>query len=176
MQLKLATLFALGAVAVQAAPGQEKRDGTTIGFTTVTIPSGTQTIVIPTGTVPLSVLVSFIDAHSSLYESLVGTSTYLSVAASVALQEASAGIATATQLTAFETTINSTPIVEVSSKGGNQVFTVATGTAGTTTTFAGEVFTAVPNSAQQLASVPRALWTGAAAVIGSLALGAALVL
>ncbi|KAI0370051.1 hypothetical protein BV20DRAFT_1036087 [Pilatotrama ljubarskyi] len=176
MQFKLATLFALGAVAVHAAPGPEKRDGTTVGFTTVTLPSGTQTVVIPTGTVPLSVLVSFLDAHSALYESLVGTSTFLSVEASVVLQQASVGIATATQLTAFETTINSTPVVEVSSKGGIQVITVATGTAGATTSFGGEVFTAVPNAAQQLASVPHALWTGAAAVLGSLAVGAALVL
>ncbi len=40
--------------------------------------------------------------------------------------------------------VNSTPIVKVSSIGGNQEITIATGTAGATTIFGGEVFTAAP--------------------------------
>ncbi|KAH9854403.1 hypothetical protein C2E23DRAFT_72066 [Lenzites betulinus] len=171
MQSKLAALLALAAVAVQAAP--EKRDN---GFETFTLPGGTSTLVVPTGTVSIAVLASFIDAHSSIFQSIVGTETFLQVEASLALAEASEAIGTATQLTPVVTTINSTPVVKVSSIGGNQEITLATGTAGATTIFGGEVFTAVPNAGQRLADIPRGLWAGAAAILGSVAFGAALVL
>ncbi|CDO77273.1 hypothetical protein BN946_scf184753.g23 [Trametes cinnabarina] len=96
---------------------------------------------------------------------------------SIAIAKAEEGIgADTTQLTAFATTINSTPVVKVSSIGGNQEITIATGTAGITTIFGGKAFTAVPNAAGQLARVPRGLWAGAAAVLGSVLLGAAIVL
>ncbi|KAI0829068.1 hypothetical protein BC628DRAFT_1337600 [Trametes gibbosa] len=171
MQPNIAALLALAVVAVQAAP--EKRDN---GFQTVTLPGGTTTLVVPTGTVSIAVLASFLDAHSSLFQSLVGTETFLQVEASLAVAEASEAIGTATQLTPVVTTINSTPIVKVSSIGGNQEITIATGTAGATTIFGGEVFTAVPNAAQKLTGVPSGLWAGAAAILGSVAFGAALVL
>lgn len=92
----------------------------------------------------------------------VGLSTIICIA-SLALAEASEAIGTATQLTPVVTStstqvsfevyqcmltpiiaINSTPVVKVSSIGGNQEITLATGTAGATTIFGGEVFTAVP--------------------------------
>ncbi|KAL1950947.1 hypothetical protein VTO73DRAFT_96 [Trametes versicolor] len=167
MQFKTATLLAVAAVAVQAAPD---------GFQTLTLPSGTTTLVVPTGTVSIDVVQSFLNSHSAAFKTLVGTQSLLQAEASLAAAEALRGIGTATQLTTVVTTINSTPIVKVSSIGGNQEITIATGTAGATTIFGGEVFTAAPNAAQPLASIPRAMWAGAGAVVGSLALGAALVL
>ncbi|KAI0640267.1 hypothetical protein C8Q77DRAFT_1153141 [Trametes polyzona] len=174
MQLKTSALLALSAAAVvQAAPELAKRDN---GFETFTLPGGTTTIVVPTGTVSIQVLASFLDAHSALFESLVGTQSLLKAEATLAAAEAEEAIGTATQLSAVVTTINSMPVVEVSSIGGNQVITIATGTAGATTIFGGEVFTAVPNAAEQLDRIPRGLWAGVAAIFGSMALGAAFVL
>ncbi|KAI0325409.1 hypothetical protein GY45DRAFT_1374758 [Cubamyces sp. BRFM 1775] len=176
MQPKFAAFLALAAVAVQAAP--EKRDSSSgNGFETITLPNGTP-FVIPTGTVDVGVAASFVDANSGVIASVLGTETLLKLEASVALVEAEEAIGAATTvLTAIVTTINSTPVVKVSSIGGKNEITIATGTkAGATTVFGGKAFTAVPNAAQQLASVPRGLWAGAAAVLGSMALGAALIL
>ena len=89
----------------------------------------------------------------------------MGIAAELGLLSAEAAIGTATQLTAYITgvcftlrsthtwiidshlrltEVNATPVVQVSSKGG-QAITMATGTAGATTSFAGATFVAVPN-------------------------------
>ncbi|KAI0652677.1 hypothetical protein C8Q79DRAFT_114583 [Trametes meyenii] len=172
MQMKIWTLLALAAVAAHAAP--EKRDGN--GFETVTLANGSP-LLVPTGTaLDVSVVASFVNSHSSEIASIWNTQTLLHLEASVAIVEAENEIGTATQLSAIATTINSTPIVKVSSVGGKQEITIATGTVGATTIFGGKVFTAVPNAAQHLDNVPRGLWAGAAAVLGSMAFGAAIVL
>ncbi|KAL7284954.1 hypothetical protein ACG7TL_000043 [Trametes sanguinea] len=129
MQFKVAILLGLAAVAVQGAP--EKRDN---GFTTVTLPNGS-TFAFPTGTISADAAASYVDANSAAFLSLP----------SIAIAQAEEGIGAATtELTAFATTINSTPVVKVSSIGGNQEITIATGTAGVTTIFGGKAFTAVP--------------------------------
>ncbi|OSD01177.1 hypothetical protein PYCCODRAFT_551752 [Trametes coccinea BRFM310] len=167
MQFKVAILLGLAAVAVQGAP--EKRDNG------VTLPNGS-TFAFPTGTISADAAASYVDANSAAFLSLLGTATFEKLEASIAIAQAEEGIGAATtELTAFATTINSTPVVKVSSIGGNQEITIATGTAGVTTIFGGKAFTAVPNGADQLASVPRGLWAGAGAVLGSLLLGAAII-
>ncbi|KAI9067191.1 hypothetical protein FKP32DRAFT_1673223 [Trametes sanguinea] len=170
MQFKLAIMLGLAAVAVQGAP--EKRDN---GFTTVTLPNGSA-FAFPTGTISVDAAASYVDANSAAFLSLLGTATFEKLEASIAIAQAEEGIGAATtELNAFATTINSTPVVKVSSIGGNQEITIATGTAGVTTIFGGKAFTAVPNAADQLASIPRGLWAGAGAVLGSVLLGAAII-
>ncbi|TFK91150.1 hypothetical protein K466DRAFT_583065 [Polyporus arcularius HHB13444] len=129
---------------------------------------------LPSSLVPLSAAISAVNAHSADFASLVGTSTYLSVQAELGLLSAEVAIGTATQLTAYISEINATPVVQVSSKGG-QAITMATGT-GATTVFAGVTFVAVPNSCVAGAVVSKSLLVGAAAVLGSLAVGAIAVL
>ncbi|KAI0652678.1 hypothetical protein C8Q79DRAFT_923058 [Trametes meyenii] len=168
MQLKFATLIGTAAVvAVQAAP--EKRDDGNGCGTVLAVPTAT--------TFGVDILASFLDQNSALIASEFGTSALLQAQATVAFVQAEEAVGTQTKkLSVIEATINSTPVVEVSSIGGNQEITIATGTAGATTIFGGEVFTAVPNAARQLSTVPRGLWAGAAAVLGSMALGAATIL
>ncbi|KAI0779015.1 hypothetical protein BD413DRAFT_676368 [Trametes elegans] len=170
MQPKLFALFALAAAVVKAAP-EKRDDSTSIGFTTITLPNGTPFAIPTNSRIPVSVAASWVDANSALFASAFGTPSLLGYEASVAYIEAQGAVGTATQLTVVEATINSTPVVEVSSIGGKQAITIATGTAGATTIFGGEVFTAAPNAGQQVASVPRGLWAGAAAVIGCIGLG-----
>ncbi|KAI0721415.1 hypothetical protein C8T65DRAFT_735422 [Cerioporus squamosus] len=126
---------------------------------------------LPSSIVPLSAAISAVNAHSAEFASLVGTSTFLSVQAELGLLSAEEAIGTATQLTAYVTDINATPVVQVSSKGG-QAITMATGTAGVTTVFAGATFVAVPNSGVAGAVVSKSLLAGAAAVLVSIAVGA----
>ncbi|RPD64799.1 hypothetical protein L226DRAFT_607775 [Lentinus tigrinus ALCF2SS1-7] len=124
---------------------------------------------LPSGSgVPLSAAISAVNAHSAEFASLLGTSTFLSVQAELGLLSAEEAIGTATQLTAYITEINATPVVQVSSKGG-QAITMATGTAGATTVFANATFVAVPNSGTVGAVVSKSLLVGAAAVVGSMA-------
>ncbi|KAI0658321.1 hypothetical protein C8Q70DRAFT_994741 [Cubamyces menziesii] len=131
---------------------------------TITLPNGTP-FIIPTGTVDVGVAASFVDANSGVIASVLGTETLLKlegahipnsptrksalirfILASVAFVEAEEAIGAATtQLTAIVTTINSAPVVKVSSIGGKNEITIATGTkAVATTVFGGKSFTVVP--------------------------------
>ncbi|KAI0721416.1 hypothetical protein C8T65DRAFT_631644 [Cerioporus squamosus] len=122
---------------------------------------------IPLSVFALSLAICDANAHSAEYASLLGTSSYMSLQAELGLHSAEEAIGSATQLTAYVTDINATPVVVVSSKGG-QAITMATAT-GATTTFAGATFVAVPNSGMARAIISNSLLMGAAAVLGSMA-------
>ncbi|KAI0714629.1 hypothetical protein C8Q76DRAFT_840776 [Earliella scabrosa] len=179
----------------------------------------------PSTTVTLSDAVSFINEKSGDVASMVGTPTLQGIQATLGLLQASnvIGPASATDLTAFITDVNSTPVVQVSSIDGPAI-TLATGTVGDVTTFAGQVFTIAPQNNDAAPSggaadasqnsptaqptdgapqasdtppagsnptpeaqnanpngagsvvIPRSMWVGAGAVLGSMAAGALAVL
>ncbi|KAI0658320.1 hypothetical protein C8Q70DRAFT_189077 [Cubamyces menziesii] len=149
------------------------------GATTITDARGSPVLTwTTTGATPINSLASWVQSESSVLASLYGSSALREYEASIILIQAADNIAaaSATHLTAIETTVNSAPVVEVSSVGGGQEITLATGTAGAATTFGGLNFTAVPNAAHHPGRVPHGLLAGAAAVMGSVVLGSILVL
>ncbi|KAI0756103.1 hypothetical protein C8Q80DRAFT_1115729 [Daedaleopsis nitida] len=116
-----------------------------VSLEVVTLPIPTQLgFPGPSTTVTLSDAVSFVNEKSADIASMVGTPALMGIEATLGLMQASIAIDTATSvLTAFITDVSSTPVVQVSSIGGDAI-TLATGTVGDTTTFAGQVFTAAP--------------------------------
>ncbi|KAH9885381.1 hypothetical protein C8Q73DRAFT_717590 [Cubamyces lactineus] len=175
MRLSTAIPLALWAGMVHGAPNKRGDPGAT----TITDARGTPVLTwTTTGATPIDSLASWVQSESSVLASLFGSSGFREYEASIILIQAADKIeeASATHLTAIETTINSAPVVEVSSIGGAQAITLATGTAGVATTFGGLDFTAVPNAAHHPGRVPHGLLAGAATVLGSVVLGAVLVL
>ncbi|KAI0325410.1 hypothetical protein GY45DRAFT_247358 [Cubamyces sp. BRFM 1775] len=175
MRPSTAVTFVLSAGMVHGA--QDKRGDP--GATTITDARGSPVLTwTTTGATPINSLASWVQSESSVLESLFGSSGFREYEASIILVQAEdkISVASATHLTAIATSINSAPVVEVSSIGGAQAITLATGTAGSATTFGGLVFTAVANAAHQSGRVPRSLLTGATTVLASVVLGALLVL
>ncbi|KAH9854410.1 hypothetical protein C2E23DRAFT_867448 [Lenzites betulinus] len=159
MFVKSFALLAVLALGVQAAPA--KRDDTAGATNTP------------------DVVISFIQANSQSIASAIGTGTILELEASFVMAEAMTVVQpTETQLSVFMADVAGTPIVEVSSIGGEAI-TLATGTAsGFPTTFAGHLFTAAPksNHAATGVQVPRGLIAGGLTMLGSVALGVIAVL
>ncbi|KAI0632807.1 hypothetical protein C8Q77DRAFT_1158268 [Trametes polyzona] len=185
MFTKVFTVAALIVLGVQAAPAVPARRDGDVSSSTASAASSTTTsftplseIALPTGS-PEQVL-SFVQANSQSLALAVGNTTFLELEASLVMAEAATVIpATETQLSLFLAVNKATPIVQVSSIGGEGI-TLATGTEGTgvPTTIAGHVFTAAPkaNDARTSLHLPAGLFSGAAAVLGSVVLGAVAVL
>ncbi|KAI0325402.1 hypothetical protein GY45DRAFT_1340121 [Cubamyces sp. BRFM 1775] len=172
------SLLVLGA---RAAPAKRDDAGITLpGVGVLTIPG-----IAPGETIAAEEALSILQADSQAIATAVPvlTSAIAQAKAGFVYSQALTKIpATATQVSVFIAEVSGTPIVEVSSIGGAGV-TLATGgavVANFTTEFAGQVFTAVPESRTNHAvtdlRVPRALVVGVLTIVGSIAVGAMAVL
>ncbi|KAI0673962.1 hypothetical protein C8Q78DRAFT_1152025 [Trametes maxima] len=171
--MSLATLAFL-VLGAQAAPAKRDAALDVPGVGTITI-SG-----LPAGATPgPDEAISFMQANSDSLLSELGTTTFFEAEAAFVMAQATTLVPpTETQLSVFLARVETVPVVQVSSIGGPGI-TLATGTAsGIVTELAGHTFTAAPkkNHAPTGLRVPSTLVAGAATILGSMVVGAIVVL